>query len=138
MSVVEAIQNFTSNFGSYFWTFVQRITNFFNTIIDAVSYVISILKAIWFWLVSLLSWIWDLIVEVFQWDVFVRVNSAFTQLWDYIWWPAVVFLSSLLLLIIFRIWVSFVFKILRLNIDYHSLQSNTKRWNQEDAKSKWK
>lgn len=138
MSVVEAIQNFTTNFWNYFWTLLQRVSSFFNAIIDAISYVISIFKAIWFWLVSLLSWIWDLIVEVFNWGVFVNVNTAFIQLWDYIWWPAVVFLASLLLIIIFRIWVAFVFKILRLNIDYHSLQSSTKRWNQEDSKSKWK
>lgn len=134
--IFDSIQDFSSSVWNFFSVLIQKLSDFFGAILNVVSYIFAILKAIWFWLVSLLSWVWDLIVEVFNWDVFVRVNSAFNQLWEYIWGPAVVFLSTLLFLIIFRIWVAFVFKILNRNIEYHTLQKNTQHWNVEDDKAR--
>ena len=133
MDIVNSILSVGSNIGNWFTSLINTFTNIFSPIIQALWYVLSILKALWYGLTSILTWLWNLIVEVFNSGVFVNVNSAFIKLWDYIWGPAVVFIATMLFLIIFRIWLAFVFKIFRLNIDYHSLQSKTRTWNQHTA-----
>jgi len=44
------------------------------------------------------------------------------------------FLATVLFIIIFRIWVAFVFKLLRMNIDYHNSWSASKTLYQHSKK----
>lgn len=106
------------------WT---NIIKFFNSITSVLNYIYSMLKALWYWLTSLLTWTWELIVQIFDWGVFSTVWTYFNYLASYIGYPAVIFISTLLLFIIFRIWVAFVFKILRMNIDYRTLVDKNER-----------
>lgn len=133
MSTVEAILKVVDSIWNWFWLLINRITIFFNSVLEILSYIWQILSALWYWLTSLLSWIWDLVLEVLRWWVFLNVASAFSTLASYIWWPAVVFLSTLMFIIIFRIFLAFVFKILRLNIDYHNTQSKTRSLSQHES-----
>lgn len=118
MWVVDAIQNFTSSVWNLFWSFISRITSFFQSVLDVLTYIGWIFKALWFWLTSLLSWIWDLIQQVFNWSVFHNVANGLIYVSDYIWAPATIFIASLLLIVIFRIIIAFVFKIFRMRMDY--------------------
>lgn len=54
------------------------------------------------------------------------ITSALSKIAIFLGWPTVILFASLLVIVIIRICISFVFKLLRLNIDYHSLQSKTK------------
>lgn len=133
MDIIWAILTIPSSIANWFSLLITRIWNFFSAIINFIWNVIWIFKALWYGLTSLLSGLWDLIVEIFNWDVFVNVNKAFISLSNYIWWAWTVFIATMLFLIIFRIWVAFVFKLLRLNIDYHSLQEKTKNQNRKSV-----
>ena len=123
-SIVNAISNFT-----------LKISGFFEPIINVVWYIISIVKTLWFWLTSLLTSSFELFKEVFEWEAITTVAYYFGVIWEYIWGPATVFLASLMLLIILRIWIAFVFKLFRLNIDYNSFDKNTRKANAWDNAS---
>ena len=101
-----------------FNVFVNKFITFCNTIVAVLNYIWSILKTLWFWLTSLLTGVWDLISQLFAWQLFDYLWSWFVQLSQYIWTPAVIFISSLLLLVFLRIWIGFVFKLFRLNMNY--------------------
>lgn len=133
MDIVKAISNFSSVVSGWFSSLITIFSNFFNSVSQVLWYILSIFRALWYALTSILSWLRSLIVEIFNSWVFVNVARAFNNLADYIGGPAVVFISSLLIIIIFRIWVAFVFKLFRLNIDYHSLNSKNKTWNQHSV-----
>lgn len=122
MDIIDAVLNLWSTISNWFGILIKNITWFFNNVTTVLWYILSILKALWFWLVSLLSWIWDLIVKVFDWGVFSNVWSTFWTLTDFIWVPAVVFISTLFLIIIFRIWLSFVFSIFKMDLKYKTMQ----------------
>lgn len=107
-----------SSLVEWFNLFVSKIIWFFNSIITVINYVFSILRTLWYWLTSLLSWIWSLIVDVFNWTVFDLISDWFIQLSLYIWVPWIVFISSLFLIVLLRVVISFIFKFFRLNIDY--------------------
>ena len=105
-----------------------------DIVVDIWNTVFSILKTIWYWLTTLVSGLSSVFNEVLW-------NGALTTLYDtlnwiasYIWGPAMVVICSLFLIIVGRIIIAFVFKIFRLNIDYHALNSKTRRRNQEDSK----
>lgn len=95
-----------------------RISNFFDPIINVVWYIISIVKTLWFWLTSLLTSSFELFKQIFEWEAITTTAKYFGVIWEYIWGPATVFLASLFVLIILRIWIAFVFKIFRMNLDY--------------------
>lgn len=59
--------------------------------------------------------------------VFNLLPPWFQDLAVFIWWPAVTFIASLILLAILRMWVSFVFKLFKLSIDYKTM-TNKKWW----------
>lgn len=102
----------------WFNVFVNKFVAFCNIIISVLSYIWSIIKTLWYWLTSLLTGAWELITDFFSWYIFDYLGYWFTFLTNYIWvWP-VVFMSSLLLLILLKIWISYVFKIFRLNLDH--------------------
>jgi len=132
MDITNSILSVGSNIGNWFSSLLTSITNFFSPIIQALWYILSILKALWYGLTSLLSWLWNLIVEVFNSGVFVNVSNAFTFVSGYIWGPATVFIATMLFIVIFRIWIGFLFKIFRLNINYNSLRYKVKFWNHYD------
>lgn len=108
----------------WFNVFVNKFVSFCNSVVSVLSYIWSLLKTLWFWLTSLLSWVWDLVVQLFNWTIFDYVGSAFSSISYYIWTPAVIFLSSLFLIVILRVAIALVFKIFRLNIDYNNTSSS--------------
>lgn len=115
-------------------SFYRLILSIKDIVVDIWNTVFSILKTIWYWLTTLVSGLSNVFNEVLW-------NGALTTLYDtlnwiasYIWGPAMVIICSLFLIIVGRIIIAFVFKIFRLNIDYHALNSKNRRWNQEDSK----
>ena len=97
--VWDSILNMTSSIWSWFSSLISAISSLSSSILSWLSYILSILQALWFWMTSLISWVWDLVVQILQGGVFVNVINAFSKLSVYIWWPATVFLVSLLLVI---------------------------------------
>lgn len=115
----------------------NTIANIRNTLSSFISSLVWIIQTIFYWLTSLLGAVWDLFYKmVVDVDPFVNVNRAFVYISNYIWWPATVFISTLLVIVMLRIWIAFVFKILRLNIDYNTLQQKTTDANIEANKRK--
>ena len=108
--------------------------DFFNSLSSIISSIISVVQALWYWLTTLLSAVRELIVQLFEWYPFINTASAFGIISNYIGWTATVFFATILFVIIIRIWVSFVFRILKLNIDYHSSRANTEKYAAEDSK----
>ena len=106
----------------YIWDIFSSVLDFFvavyEILVNVSSFIISAIGFIWFAWKTLVVWVAKLLWSVIDGGVFVNVNRAFVYISDFIWWPATIFLSALLLIIIIRIIVSFVFKILRLNTDY--------------------
>ena len=132
MDLVDAVINIWITISNWFGQLIRSIWDLFSWIVSFFNYALDIISALFFGFGSLLSWIWDLIAKVFDWGVFVNVWRCFDILSDYIWWPATVFIATLLLVIVFRIFIAFIFKILRLNIDYHNTQSKTKTLSQHE------
>ena len=126
MGVVESIVSLWITISNWFWSLIRTIVDIFSWIINFIHNLLDIISTIFFWLWSLLSWLWDLIIKVFDWSVFLNVSRVFWILTSYIWTPAVIFMSTLLLIIILRIFIAFIFKILRLNIDYSNTYNNTR------------
>lgn len=124
-----------SPFKSFFFSTIPETL---SPIIKVFNYIWDILKALWFWLTSLLSWVWDLAVEVLDGWVFLNVVRAFETISWYIWWPATIFLGTMLFVIVFRIFVAFVFKLFRLNIDYHEDKSRSYNWSKHDSLDSYK
>lgn len=110
------------------------IFSFFSSLSSIISWIISIVQAIFYWLTTLLSKVWNLFLQLIDWGVFVNIGRAFDTISSYIWWPATVFLASMLFLVIVRIVIAFVFKIFRLNIDYHTDRAKTEKYADEDFK----
>lgn len=110
----------------WFNSFVNFFVKLWNNIIDVLNYIYSIIKTLWYWLTSLLTWIWDLISDVFNWTLFGYVSDWLVDLSFFIWSPATVFIASVMLLVILRIWISFVFKIFRLNVNYTTMLKKNK------------
>ena len=127
--ISNAINNFVVEFKNFFWFFWQL----WNILESIASFILSVCWFFWYAWKSLVIWIYKLLYYVFDWSVFVNVNRVLVQISDYIWWPATVFLSCMLILVIIRIIVAFVFKIFRRNLDYHSMQKANKRISLEDA-----
>lgn len=132
MSVVDSILNFWSRIGSLFTSLINSINSIWTSIIQVLSYIWSILKALWLWLTSLLSPLWELIWQVLWNGAVSSLLQAIDRISSYIWWPATVFIMTLFVIILTRIVIWFVFKIMRLNIDYHVLQNRTEKWNRRD------
>lgn len=116
---------------SSIWTW---IIDFFNSLSSIISTVISIFKTLIYWATTLFTWTIKLVIQIFEWWVFDSVAQSIDYISSYIWWPATVILMSVLFIIIVRIWIAFVFKILKLNIDYHTKRSQTDRRAVEDMK----
>lgn len=121
------------------------IFSFFNHLTDIIESIVSfllwILWFVWYAWKTLITWVYKLLYRIFDWWVFINVNKAFIQISEYIWWPATVFLSAILLLVITRIVIAFVFKIFRRDLDYNALQRKKKAISIdqaiEDMKWRW-
>lgn len=104
------------------WSFISQlyyvIRDWFNIVWDVFSSIWSILSTLWYWAITLFSNLLSLIKQVFEWYVFENLPNWFNQLSQFIGGPATVFVMTLLFIVIVRIWIAFVFKIFRLNIDY--------------------
>lgn len=110
-----------------FWNLINTIQDFFWSIWNVLSYIREILKAIRFGMGSLLSSLAQLMDQILEWDIFLNLFKTFTYISNYIWWPATVFLSTILLIAFFRIFIAFVFKLFKGSANYNALQNNLKR-----------
>lgn len=113
------------------------LIDFWETCVNVLSYIVSWLWFIWYWWKTLIVWTFKLVAQVVSGSVFLNVNNAFIYLSHYIWLVPTVFLSAWLLLAIIRILVAFVFKILRKNLDYNTLQANTTKVNLDKSKTRF-
>lgn len=138
MDIVDAVLRLIDTIGNWFWLLLNRLVSFFQSVVEIIWYWVSVFKTIFYWIGSLLGSVYDLFKEIIGGSVIVNVWKAFWDLASYIWWPAVVFISSLLLVVIIRILIAFVFKILRLNIDYNSFDKQTRKANSWDNASEYR
>lgn len=105
------IINIISNIG-------VTLSSFFSSVWSVLSYIRSMLKALWFWLISLISWVSQLLNQTLASDLLWNVAEQFVNIAKYIWvWPTI-FIATLLFIIMFRIVVAFILKFFRMNIDY--------------------
>lgn len=131
MDWLEKITNFLHSISDFFIAF-------YDSVVDIFWYILSILWFIWYWWKTLIVWVYKLLLSIFDSWTFVNVSLAFHDLGDYIGGPAVVFIGALFFIILVRIIVAFIFKLLRLNVDYHSLSDKSRWWNKRDFFSKHK
>lgn len=108
----------------YFTSVWQVILNLFNSLLNIWDYVYTFIKTLYFWLISLLTSVISLVEELFEWTIFWELLDWFNSLWFFIWVWSNLFVSSLLFVIIVRIWIAFVFKTIRLNLDYKRSKDN--------------
>lgn len=113
------------------WDFFSTFTNW---VLDFISFLVSIVWFIRYAWKTLIIWVYKLFLRVLNSSVFLNVSQAFLNLSDYIWFGAY-FIYALMFVIIVRIIIAFVFKILRLNIDYNALDKNTYKANAWDRAS---
>ena len=71
-----------------------------------------------YWLKTITLAVIDLVKQVFEWTVFSYMSNWFVTLSKFIGWPATIFVATLLFIVFVRIWIAFIFKICRLNLDY--------------------
>lgn len=133
MDISEAIVSLWITISNWFWVLIRKIWEIFSGLLEILSFLGSLIETLVYWIGSLLSWVVRLVNQIFTNGVFSSVWQAFWQIADYIWGPATVIMASLFLLAIVRIGIAFVFKLLRLNIDYHALNSKSKTYNQHDS-----
>lgn len=124
------------NIWTWIWKLVDTIGTIWQSIIDVWAYAIWIFKAIFFGIWSLCTSVFQLAYHVFESNVFNSVSTAFEYVSGFIWWPATIFISTMLFVIIVRIAVAFVFKLFRLNIDYHRNQSQLDAYNKPSCSLK--
>lgn len=138
MSLTEVIASIWTDLSWKFSVLISRLTDFFQPVLDVLGFFWGVIKWIWYWLWSLLWSLFDLIAYVFDSSVFVNVNSAFINISNFIWWPATIFLVSVMLLWILRMFIWFVFSILKWNIQYSTLSRQTWRENAYQRQSDWR
>lgn len=131
--ILTHIWNYFTNFWNSVLNFFVQIWQFFSSISDSIinvsSYIISIFWFIFHALKTLIVWVWNLIVYIIEWDIWLNIISALVKVSDLIWFPATVFIISMLLLVISRILISFIWKILKLWTDYNIRKSKWDRIN---------
>lgn len=101
-----------------FSQWVNMFRAFFNAVIDFFSSVWSIINTLWYGAKTLFASVLDLVNQILTWELFDHLPGRFHDLSQFIGGPATIFLATLFFVILVRIWIAFVFKILRLNIDY--------------------
>lgn len=125
------------------WSLINVITgiwNFFadlsNWILDFLGFLVSIVWFIWYGWKTLILWVYRLFVYILNSEVFLTVSQMFLNLSDYVGLWAY-FIYALLFVIIVRIIIAFVFKLMRLNIDYNALDKNTRKANHWENSSEY-
>lgn len=106
----------------------KTISNFFDSLWTIISYLWSIIEVIRYWFASLVSGAFNLVIEVLNWEAILNTARAFWKIAEYIWWPATVFLASLLIIIMLRIAIWFVWRILKMNDSYNMRKTNWAKW----------
>lgn len=123
---MEFIVNWLSLITTNIVKFFAMCRTFFQSILDVLWTIRSIIETLWFWLKTLTIASWDLIVWVFDWSLFEYLFNWFNSLTGFIglWWT--LFVVSLLSVVIIRIVIWFVFKMFRLNVDYKTMKTKRK------------
>lgn len=129
--IANAIASLWSIVNGWYDSIVNSTSSFFSVVRSVFSFFIEIFGALFYLWKSLLIAIWKLFQYVISWEAFIKVFSTLKDISTYIGGPATAFLSALLFVIIARIIIAFLFKILRLNLDYNSLQTNTMKNNKD-------
>lgn len=124
----QIFQTFSNNFNLIVADFNTWLDNFINIIKSVFSFIVSIFWFIYYAWKTLVIWVWRLFRWIMNSWVFNNVSEAFLNLSEYLWIGAY-FIYALLFVIIIRILIAFVFKIMRLNIDYNALDKNTRKAN---------
>lgn len=129
-------QNFINNMKSFgdlivwaFENFIYFMQQIWNAFLEIWGFIVSILWFLYYAWKTLIIWVAKLLWNILDWDVFINVNRAFDIISDFIGGPATIFMASLLFIIVVRILIAFVFKMMRLNIDYNSFDKNTRKSN---------
>jgi len=109
------------------------LIDFFGWVYDFLvllsSYIVSIAWFLFYSWKSLIVWVFKVFYNLIDWDVLVNVIASFYKLADYIGGPWALLLFCLFFIVIVRILIAFIFKILRLNLDYHV---RTTKWNRKN------
>lgn len=115
--ILTHIWNYFTNFWNSVLNFFVQLWQFFSSISDVIitvsSYIISIFWFIFHALKTLIVWVWNLIIYIVDSDVWFNSIGALTYVSDYIWFPAVMFIISVVLLAITRIIAWFILKLIR-------------------------
>lgn len=132
---MSGIINSINAFISYFWKLYTAVIWFFNLIWSFFTSIFSILQSLWYGATTLFSWIWEVVNQVFDSPVFDYIWTIWNYLVNFLWYPTVLFLCTMFIIILVRIWIAFVFKVLRLNVDYHNTyQKNRTLWQHSKLK----
>lgn len=106
--------------------------------LSVCNFIFDIIQTLRFWFHSLTTWITEIFADIFWvWDLWGLIYYGWDSVWELIWWPATVIIASLLLIVMVRIIIAFVFKMLRLNIDYNTLNKKTYEANHWSKASEW-
>lgn len=119
---------------SWLNSFYYLIISIKDLFVDIGSVILSIFKTLWYWLTSITSSLWSVFNDVIDNGAILWLYNTLNDIASLIWGPTFVLIASMFLIIITRILIAFVFKLFRLNIDYHALNSKNQRWNVEDSK----
>ena len=124
--ILQNIWNLFSNFWNSILNILVKIWEFFSSISDSImnvsSFILSIFWFIFHALKTLVVWVWNLIIYIVDSSVWFNSVKALTTVSDYIWFPAVMFIISVVLLAIARIISSFVMKLIRWQDRYNTHQ----------------
>lgn len=137
-ALVNNIKSFWTLIVHSFENFLYFMQQLWNAFLEIWSFIVSIFWFIYYAWKTLIVWIAKLIWSVVDWWVFVNVNRAFDVISDFIGGPATIFIAALFLIIIIRILIAFVFKMMRLNIDYNTFDKNTRKANAWDNSSEYR
>lgn len=139
MTLESILNNFWQSFAN-FWNnvldFFDSLGSFFSSVWDVIvsvcSFLISLFWFIFYGLRTLISWVYNLFNFVVDSDVWIQSVWALTKVWDYIWWPAVLFILALMTLAIWRTLFSFVIRIMKWNDSYTTMNKKI-----ENQKAMW-
>lgn len=115
---MEYLVNWFSMLFALLQRFFNIVINFFSSILNFFTSLWSILSTLWYGAKTMFSKVIELVNDLFSWSLLGYVSSTFNDLVFYLWIKRTLFFSTLFVVILVRIWIAFVFKVLRLNMDY--------------------
>lgn len=121
---------------SWLNSFYYLIISIKDIFVDIGSVLLSILKTLWYWLTSITSSLRSVFNDVIDNGAILWLYNTLNDIASLIGGPTFVIIASMFLIIITRILIAFVFKLFRLNIDYHALNEKNTKYNLKDSASR--